>query len=1243
MGFTQNQQNAIEVRDRTLLVSAAAGSGKTFTLTQRIIRSIIDDSQDLSRLLIVTFTRAAAGELKAKIARAVSDAIAENPQNIHLQSQLIKLGSSHISTIDSFFMDPVRQNFEKLGLPASIRMADDAELAPLKERLMREVLDDFFENNDAFRYGKLAEVGYFDRYTQLMGVISEVRSSQKTIPTLCDIYSKLLTSPSGIDQIKHHASRLRENAKTDFLSSKEGQVLHEMLTDMASYGYETMSMWLDKLVEDGIASPKMLTLFEDNKTACEVLIGKLNACNYEGARAAFSSLDLGRLPGGKNLPISDVTEAAKAARKSVNDTLKEAYKKYLYMSSEELAQGLTAYAEISDILYEIIKSFDQRYRREKLDRGICEFSDMPIFMLRLLLDGNGKPTEYARQLQDSFDAVYIDEYQDVNEIQDKIFSIIGQGRRFMVGDIKQSIYGFREAEPSIFADYRRRFPIYSKDNSVSKSDGSTIFMSENFRCDECVIKFTNLVCSKVFSAFADSIGYTSEDDLRFAKAKPSDDYISPKTVLNIVETADEDQEDDIDEDDDGGSYNSAKGLSDEAIVVANQIAELIRHQKNADGTPIRAGDIAVLVRGSSHAKPLISALSRLKIKYSLSSKTELFETDEMKLLVALLDAIDNPRYDIPLCHLLTAHTDSFEPSFSFEETVTIRKATDTGSLYDALISYAAGGEDIALRARCARFVSLIDNMRSAAAKLSADKLIKSLSFDKNFSSLAQSAAYTFLYDRVCKYVKSSWNSLHSFLIYFKDLMESGSVGGEPDKSKKDAVTIMTIHQSKGLEFNVCFLFGFGKKFNLSSKFSILFNKDFGISMKLPPAFEGDLSPIERIKTRYEETPIWNIIGKNIKNKQIEEEARVFYVALTRARERLYISATLPKSLEAYNKELINCADPIFEIKKGRCYINWILLTLANAPCGNDSYMINLYKKGENVLTRPFPKSSMVEMNDNVTELDEKFAELYNMPHTMSDTDKLLSMIPSKIAASKARPDMLDNSVFIPVPTGRLFSESDDDPKEQCRDDELNIRARIELMRSQKTDFDSLLRAGEKPTAAERGTAMHAFLQFCDYELIDKTSVKDEIERLKNGRFISERTASVLDVGKLRSFFESPLFSMIKSAEKVYREFHFRMFRPAADFTVNDELKKLAADRSIFVQGSIDLVIQADDGSLILCDYKTDRISPDERNDPNALARNMRSKHGEQLAQYNYAVQQIFGRKPDKIYLFLLSIGECLEV
>ena len=1248
MGLTPSQENAATIRDRTLLVSAAAGSGKTYTLTQRIIKAIIEDGQDLSRLLIVTFTRAAAGELKAKISKALGEAIAEHPENIHLQKQLIRLGSAHISTIDSFFFEPVRENFEKLGLPASLRLSDESELAPIRDKILSETLDSFFDKCEPYSKAELSDVGYTTRYTELIGVISAARDSSNILPTFLYMYKKLMTSPSGLEQLKTHSERLIHNASIDFFDTLEGKALKDELESTVRYAWKTFIKCSDDMQSDSFIASTYGADFMENAELCHSLLSSIETGGYDEVKAAFDTYKPSKITSIKADMKTERSEYYKKLRGELNKKITDTAKKRLYLTQERLGELFLTYSEMCRVLYDVLSEFDKKYSEEKRRRGVCEFSDMPRFMLTLLLDENGNPTEYAKTLRESFDEVYIDEYQDVNEIQDTIFAIIGGSHRFMVGDIKQSIYGFREAEPSIFADYRRRFPVYNKANDTAPSadGGSTVFMSENFRCDENVISFTNAVCRNIFSAFSDSIGYTPDDDLKFGKKNPHEGYVSPKICLNLVQTTESYGEIDEDENEnencDTGSSESSKGLGDEAIVTANAIADLIRNEKKSDGSPITAGDIAVLVRSHVYSKPLIKALSALNIKYTLSSKGELFETEDMRLLTNLLSVIDNPRDDMPLCHLLTAESEVYTPEFTLEEVIRIRRFSDKSrSLYDAVIAFSESGDDGELADKCRIFVASLEKMRDAAGRTSADKLVKSLIFSERYASLTTTEAYAYLYDSVCRYVKNTWSSLYSFINYFKDVMERGDAGSEPDTNTSDSVRIMSIHQSKGLEFTVCCLFGFGKQFNMQNRFPLIFSKDLGPSMKLPPSLpEGD---IESIKIRHEDNPIYKTVDNHNKFKQLEEEARIFYVALTRARERLVISATLKKSFDESLEKLKECADPVYEIKKSRSYINWILLTLSQNGIDESIYTVNLFDKGNVSLTSRFARASKAETHTSATPEQTSLACLLNTSKIMDTQTAILSNIPSKVAASKVSSHMLDDSIFVPIPTGKLFSESDEDIGELEGDTERKIRARIELMRSKKTDFDSLLEINKKPTAAERGTALHAFLQFCDFENVPENGIEQEIERLKKRRFISERTASIINRTQIRGLFESELYSFIRSSAKIRREFKFGMFRPASDFTENEELRNTVKDKKIYVQGSIDLLIEMPDGSVILCDYKTDRPSPEERSDPSAFAKRLQEAHSEQLGQYEYAVEKIFGKKPRKKFIYSLAIGKAIEV
>ncbi len=1248
MALTKAQQAAVDLRDRTLLVSAAAGSGKTFSLTKRIIKAIIEDGRDISRLLIVTFTKAAAGELRVKISRAISEAIAEHPENTHLQSQLIKLGNAHISTIDSFFAQPVKANFEKLGLPASLRLSDEGELSSIRDQAMSNTLEKFFDRCSAYSDKKLSAVGYSDRYTELLGVISSARDSSDLIPTLTDIYKKLMTSPEGISALMLHAKRLREDSKKTFFITEEGKALKNELSQTMEYVYKTLSKCCDDMACNQLLREKYLPCFEETKLMCMPILTSLEKDNYSDILSAFDSFSPKAIPRLKSDEKTGQTEYYKTTRAALIKSVRDIAKTYLTLSEEELLRLLSTYADMTELIFDLLEEFDRSYSAEKLRRGVCEFADMPRFVLSLLENKDGHPTEYAKTLADSFDEVYIDEYQDVNEIQDRIFKAIGKAHRFMVGDIKQSIYGFREAEPSIFAAYRRDFPIYDQENDTHSLNhcGSTIFMSENFRCDESVIKFTNAVCSPVFRAFSDGIGYTSDDDLKFAKGRPYEEYDSPKVILNIVEKPPEDNESEPDEDDpeDQTQSSPASKLNDEAISVANEMSELLLHRKNADGSAIREGDIAVLVRSHAHAKPLLEAMSALNIKYILSSKGELFESDEMRIILDLLSVVDNPRSDIPLCHLLCADGYGFEKLFTLEEVISIRRyAEKSKSLFDALIYYADGGDDTALSFRCREFVSLIDKMRKSANKLPADKLLKSLIASERFSVLTQSDAFTYIYDSACRYVKNSWGGLYSFLSYFKGLIEKGDGGGaEPQKNNNDSVTVMTIHQSKGLEFNVCFLFGFGKQFNIKNRHAIFYDRKYGISMKLPPR-NKDSDALEQIKTRFLDNPIHRSVAKCNAQMQIEEEARILYVALTRARERLYISATLKSSLDKAMQKAVSAADLSYEISNSRTYISWILLALSHSENDADMYEIRHHIKGESVLKAPLPKTNISNVATNISDSEKRYADLLSSHIRERDDERILATIPSKAAASKVSSHMLDDSAFIPIPVGRLFSVNDDRDGDGSNEDRQKILSRIDLIRSAPPTFDSLLEINKKPTAAEIGTATHLFLQYCDYKNVDENGLDREIERLETEKFISHRVASIINRRQLSGFFKSEFYSYIRTAKEVHREFRFGMFTPASLFTENDELKKIVESKKIFVQGSIDIIIETESGELIICDYKTDRLSAEERADRKLLISNMRERHGEQINQYRTAVEKIFGKPPKKIFIYSLALGDAIEI
>ena len=1244
--FTPAQRQAIFAHGRTLLISAAAGSGKTFTLTQRIIKSILEDGIDISELLIVTYTRAAAAQLKEKIAKALTDEIAKDPQNTDLQNQLMKLGQAHISTIDSFFAEPVKANFERLGLPASLRMADDAELAPIRERIMGDTLDEFFSECEAYKNSELSSIDYRTRFTELIGITTGARDTSSVIPAFWGIYSKLITSPISVKQLQLYAGRLKEEAKNDPFLSEDGRFIKEKLYSQVKYVRSSFLKHAEDMQSDEFVCSKYYADFIEYASGCTPLLDALENGSYDDIRNAFSEFSPKPITTVKTEEKTESSAYYFTQRKKLNDSIPALYNEYLYLPANEISELLDEYAEISLVLYDILDRFDKKYMAEKKKKGICEFSDMPKYLMELLtLDGDvTKETEYAKSLRASFKEVYIDEYQDVNGIQDAIFAIIGKDHRFMVGDIKQSIYGFREAEPDIFSSYRAKFAEYNEKNDVIPADpfsGNTIFMSENFRCDKGVIDFANYLCERIFPAISSNIGYNPEgDNLKHGK-KVEKDYVAKKVELMVVETPPRDEN----EEETDTPTPKVDSAYHESFIVANEIARLIRNEKKADGKPIKAGDIAILVRSMAHAKQLMRNLDKLNIKYAASKKGDLFEGSDMSLLVDLLSVIDNPRADMPLYNVLTAKSEIYEPEFTIEEVIKIRKnANKVNSLYDAMLEYSSIDEDDDISERCADFISRTEKLRARARGISADKLIKDLIFCERYTLLTRTEAYSYLFNSACSYVKNNWSSLYSFLTYYKKLMENSSSGSEPAAEDENAVKIMTVHQSKGLEFNVCFLFGFGKQFNINEKDSFVFIKGHGAYMKLPPKKTND--PLNDIRTRYCNNPIFKSACRRDYQRQLEEEARVFYVALTRPVERLYVSGSITKTYEEYIQKLERCADVDYELQSSNTFLYWTLLILAKSDkSAYDQFCnISVYQKGDIKLADPFTKKEIERaISKNADEYEIGLANaLMAYPEGKRDRE-ILSGIPSKVAASKLSCKMLEENVFTTLPDCKLFPENEHDIDAIFTDNKNRIRSRIELMKRAPVRFDDLIGERHESSAAQKGTAMHAFLQFCDFERLKSEGIDSEIDRLVSEKFISESIKADLNRSLLDRFIKSDIFDVISRAKSIRREFHFGMYMPAEKFTQNQTIKNIVNGKSIYVQGSIDLLIEDSDGELILCDYKTDRVTSEEHADRALLIQNVKQRHQNQLDQYSHAVTEIFGRSPKKRFIYLFNINEAIEI
>ena len=1178
--WTEAQEAAIRTHGKTILVSAAAGSGKTATLTERIIRSLTEENGlDISRMLIVTYTRAAAAELKVKISKALAEALAIDPKNERLATQMMMLESAKICTIDSFYFDVVKSNFARLGLSGKLRIVDGAEMKLLYQSEMEALLDDFYAEHENF--------------TDFMDHFVPVRGADQSIDIFLSIYQSLLSYRGGVNKLLEYKQDLQNAATLPFLSTSYAlQAVRPLLKMALEYAIQALSAACDFFTssEDVRLLSNYAPAFEnDLKTAKETLDAVIKD-DYNGARDIllhYEKLSLKAIRGEKDEYVSYLQEL----RGGITKLLIKLKEDYFSLTQETISNLMRQTADVVSTLHLFLDRFDKRVNAEKEERGICDFSDIRRYVLKLLIDERGAPTDIAENYKTRFDEIYIDEYQDVDEVQDSIFSSIARDNRFMVGDIKQSIYGFRGADSNVFARYKATLPLLGSENDCT--NGCSIFMSNNFRCDQNIIDFSNLVSSYLFSNCGQSIGYRSEDDLIFSKTLPREDYVSPKVTIALTGIEDGSEE----------NEEADEKVYHEAEYIASEILRLLSTETKADGTSFEPRDIAILMRQSADTEILKDILAQNGIPSQSVDKSDFFENPDILLVISLLSTIDNPRLDIPLAGTLRSPF----YNFTFDELIRIRRAAENHlSLYDALEQYATSG-DSELCHKCYHFIESLNYWREKAMALPVDKLIRKLYREFSILSLAKENKENLLrlYEYARTFEASAFHGLYGFISYIGEIIESGAKLERDNASAEcNAVHLMTIHHSKGLEFPVCFLYGTGKRFSDRFKSDkIQFEASLGLALQLH----------DTTGFAYTDTPIRKAIVDKKLLKEREEEMRVLYVAMTRARERLYVTATVasPEKLENKVRSFVDFGKA-YGIYSASSYLEWIFSAIRTGSC-SDCYRIekryadHIYETAcENEFEEIPPE--LPEENKEITALFEKrFSFVYPYEH--------ISSLPKKLSVSALYPAILDEN-------------------------ELDVNA---TSLEDAFVYPEGLLTNDKASGAEKGTATHTFLQFCDFDGVLRHGVKEELARLKIERFIDERTARLCNVRQLENFFASNLFARIQNAKQVWREQRFNIFLPASEFTRIPEKSDILRDEKIAVQGVIDIFFEEADGKIVLADYKTDFLTDEELKESALAEKKLIDRHRQQLGYYQKAIEQLCGKAPSETLIYSLPLGKTVRI
>ncbi len=1192
--WTSAQSAAINERSRTLLVSAAAGSGKTAVLTERIIRSLTDKEHpaDISRMLVVTFTRAAAGELRVRIAKALSEALALDPHNKHLSHQLMLLGGASISTIDSFYLDLVKKHFQESGLPASFRMADENELLSLRREIMNDTVDRMYATHPDF--------------SRISDIFCDIRYETSLTDTLLTLSLKLSRYPEGVDILLRSADEIRQGA-TDILSSQHGRVFADEIARLAHDGEGLFAKALECMSAEPEAArlqKKYAALWSEIRVRCTELLAVLERCDYAAVRALLQEPFSCRLGGGAVAEHSaDFADLA-----ALCDLWRERFKKNVPVlaafSESEIAESAEESAHLLHVLHTALSRFEKDYTAAKAVREIAEFSDVSRAAYRLLVDKDGNPTAIAREVAASYDAVYIDEYQDVDAMQDATFRAISTPtNRFMVGDIKQSIYRFRGAQPAVFASYRRTFPALEE---AGDAEPASIFMSDCFRCDESVIRFTNAISGDLFSSSAESIGYTREDDLKFSKTQNAGEE---RCRVVLIERAKKEE---------GGKERE----NPEARYIAAEIGRLTSGERKADGTPIRYGDIAVLMRSTSLCGALSRCLADLGIPCNDTSRQNFFENPDVLCVYSLLAALDNPLRDV---YLAAALRSPFF-GFSLDDLVKVRAHTDHAlSLYEAVcFCTESPTDDAALMARVGDFLTRFTLWREKATSLPVDRLLRYLyretailSFTgrkngEEGTSTTRRANLQRLYEYARTFESGGFKGLYQFVRYVDSIMENGVKMPAPE-GEENAVSLITVHHSKGLEYPVCFLAGTASRMNTDDlRGTLLDDEHLGCALRLSNA-----GPFSRANTFFREA-----LALSIARSNREEEMRVLYVALTRARERLYVTANPQYGTENLIARAALAATPegAFATADGPSYIDWVLTSLMRRDHSEFAEIQVIPEEEIAARTRAIKETPTEEKarTAGLTDtLRERFSFTYPFAH--------LTRLPAKLSVSKLSPgvlDVYDTDGVAPELVGQADAEQ-----------LLHTFERVPLFGASDTEH----------LAAARGTATHEFLQFCRFEAVERHGVEHELSYLIEKQYLSPETRDLVRTDELERFFKSKFYGTLRGAHELHRETRFHIFLPAADFTKDAAFAAELANERLAVQGVIDLFFTDDKGRLILCDYKTDRLSAAERRDPALAAKMLGARHGQQLSYYAKALRALCGRAPDKILIYSLPLGEAVEI
>lgn len=1181
--WTSEQKKVIDLRDRDILVSAAAGSGKTAVLVERIVNRICVDNPpvDIDRMLVVTFTKAAAAEMRERVSRAIDSLKEQKPDDENLQRQSTLVHNALITTIDSFCLFVVQNNFAQLNLDPDFRIGDQAELKLMLKDALAQVFEDNYarEDNEAF-------INLIDTY-------SKGRNDSAVRQMVEDIYYK---AGSSSWPRKWMNSLLRLYDIKSAKQLEDSEIIKEIV-DYSRVLLEEDVQELTMAKDLASATPGLekyaLTLSED----IALFDGMADVTGYVGMQEFLNKISFGRIAVIRKF---DGDEKKKERVKSMRDATKKKVdgikQKYFGMSIELIYEQLERQRPFVKELIRLSLEFYDAMEAVKTRKRVFDFSDIEHFALRILVDEQTlKPTETAREFSKHFEEIMIDEYQDSNQVQEDILTAIsrehqGVGNMFMVGDVKQSIYRFRMARPELFME---KYNTYTSDDSAHQR----IDLHKNFRSRNEVLDFTNDIFYKIMAADLGNVQYDDDAALYPGASYPKE---TMRPELLLVDYKDEDLSEIIED-----------KVQIEALLIANRIRSLMENgmvtdKKTGQLRAVQYRDIVILSRSvATWGNTVAAVLKDCDIPAHVESNTGYFSSYEIQVILSMLRILDNPLQDIPMAAVLASPIVGMDD----EELAQIRSAFKGVSFAQAALS-AMAGEDGYEDEKLKAFALVFERLRGAVADTPIHELLYRMLDETGFYRYASAMPagkrrrqnIDMLIEMAAAYEKTSYKGLFHFVRYI-DIQQKYEIDyGEADTAGEndDVVRIMTIHKSKGLEFPVVFVSGLGKGFNTQdTKSDLVIHEKLGLGL------------VEKTKSPRTKRPslIRNEIESRIKRENLGEELRVLYVALTRAKEKIILTGGLSnaqKSFEKYRGN-VNANQPIsFGQREGAgCYLDWVIPAMLSYP---DKYTVSTVDATEFAARTAMDMAandiSKAQLIGHISAADEtkakELAEEFDFEYAYaSDITKK-----SKYSVSELKHDSMvekyDSTEREAERPKFLLEEKETYVPDFARDDEAG---------GASNESKEPKNAAGVNQGALRGTAVHRVMECLDFKSLCDIDTKDHVavsafvkksmdEMLKKG-LITDDMYRLTRPKLIEQFISSDVAARMAQADKrgdLYKEKPFVM-----DY------------EGVLVQGIID-VFWLENDKIVLLDYKTDRVN---------AAKELIDRYSTQLKLYADALGRIF--------------------